>query len=48
MKKGRKKHLNEIIVNQNLNNSLTEEKNQTNFLQTNIGKAINAGLNIRN
>ncbi len=40
--------MNEIIVNQNLNNSLTEEKNQTNFLETSIGKAVNAGLNIRN
>lgn len=40
--------MNEIIVDQNLNNSLTEEKKQTNFLETNIGKAVNAGLNIRN
>lgn len=39
--------MNEIIMDQNLNNSLTEEKNQNSFLQTNIGKAVNAGLNIR-
>lgn len=39
--------MNEIIMDQNLNNSLTEEKKQNNFLQTNIGKAVNAGLNIR-
>ena len=39
--------MNELLVDQNLENNLTEEKKQTNFLQSNIGKAVNAGLNIR-
>lgn len=39
--------MNEIYVNQELEKNLTQEEKQTNFLESNIGKAVNAGLNIR-
>ena len=39
--------MNEIYVNQGLEKNLTQEEKQTNFLESNIGKAVNAGLNIR-
>lgn len=38
--------MSELILENNLNNSITNEKEQRNFLQTNIGKAINTGLDI--
>ncbi len=38
--------MSELLIENNLNNELTHEKSQRNFLQTNIGKAINTGLNI--
>ncbi|MGN1326818.1 MAG: hypothetical protein ACI4VQ_01870 [Clostridia bacterium] len=38
--------MSELILENNLNNPITNEKEQRNFLQTNIGKAINTGLDI--
>ena len=38
--------MSELALENNLNNNLTNEKGQRNFLQTNIGKAVNTGLNI--
>ena len=38
--------MSELILENNLNNNITTEKEQRNFLQTNIGQAINTGLDI--
>lgn len=36
----------ELVLTNNLNNNVSLEKKQNNFLQTNIGKIINTGLDI--
>lgn len=38
--------MSELLLENNLNNSITIEQDQKNFLQTNIGKAVNTGLDI--
>lgn len=38
--------MSELVLENNIENNLDTEKNQRNFLQTNIGKAVNSGLNI--
>ncbi len=38
--------MSELVLENNLNNTLINENEQTNFLQSTIGKAINSGLNI--
>ena len=36
----------ELLLENNLTNDVSLEKKQNNFLQSNVGKAINTGLNI--
>ena len=38
--------MSELLLENNLNNSITIENKQKSFLETNIGKAVNTGLNI--
>lgn len=38
--------MSELILENNLSNNMTNEIQQKNFIETNIGKAINTGLNI--
>lgn len=38
--------MSELVLENNVDNSLTNEEEQKNFLETNIGKAVNTGLNI--
>lgn len=38
--------MSELLLENNLNNSIAIEDKQKNFLETNIGKAVNTGLNI--
>ena len=36
----------ELLLENNLTNDVSLEKKQNNFLQSNVGKAINTGLNM--
>lgn len=38
--------MSELLIENNINNDIINTKSQRDFLQTNIGKAINTGLNI--
>lgn len=38
--------MSELALENNLNNTITNNDDQKNFLETNIGKAVNTGLNI--